>query len=230
MSNECVIDSADDVTVNSGSASGVTNAGIIRALGGVLRVGQEGVFTQTPDGITVTETLDSSGTINGFGRFQFAAHTHSELVFAGTSAAQPIVVQDLTPTAPPRIFDQQTGTVVNTVAGVVDDPPPGTIVGTCAGHSAVADVLMTKTGPANVSPGGTVNYAVTVHNAGPDTATGITVVDSLPPGLTNVFASGGGVVAGGTVTWTVASLANQADIAVHRLRFRTPVRDPRPTR
>ena len=51
-----------------------------------------------------------------------------------------------------------------------------------------------------------------MHNAGPDTATGITVIDTLPPELTNVIASGGGVVAGGTVTWTVASLANQADI------------------
>ena len=101
MSNECVIDAADDVTVNSGSGSGVTNAGIIRALGGVLRVGQDGVFTQTPDGITVTETLDNSGIVNGFGRFQFARTTHSELVFAGTSDVQPIVVQDLTPPAPP---------------------------------------------------------------------------------------------------------------------------------
>ena len=75
MSNECVIDASGDVTVNSGSASGVTNAGILRALGGVFRVGQDGVFTQTPDGITVTQTLDNSGIVNGFGRFRFAANT-----------------------------------------------------------------------------------------------------------------------------------------------------------
>ena len=52
-----------------------------------------------------------------------------------------------------------------------------------------------------------------MHNAGPDTATEITVTDTLPAQMTNVIASGGGVVAGGTVTWTVASLANQGDIA-----------------
>ena len=79
MSNECVVDARDDVTVNSASASGVTNAGILRATGGVLRVSRDAVFTQTPDGITVTATLDSSGTINGFGRFQFAGTTHTEL-------------------------------------------------------------------------------------------------------------------------------------------------------
>ncbi|WP_034609950.1 Ig-like domain-containing protein [Cellulomonas sp. URHD0024] len=212
MSNECVIDSSDDVTVNSGSGSGVTNAGIIRAPSGVLRVGQEGVFTQTPDGITVSETLDNSGTVTGFGRFRFAGTTLSELVFAGDTPAQPIVVQDLTPPAAPKVFDQQSGSVVNTVAGTVENPPPDATVGTCATHEPVADVLLTKTGPANVSPGGTVNYAVTVHNAGPDTATGIVVTDTLPAELTNVFATGGGVVAGGTVTWTVASLANQADV------------------
>ncbi|MGY4645767.1 Ig-like domain-containing protein [Cellulomonas sp. URHB0016] len=214
MSNECVIDASGDVTVNSGSAAGVTNAGIIRALAGGLRIGKDGVFTQTPDGITVAGSLDSSGTVDGFGRFRFTGTTHTELVFAGASDAQPIVVHDVTPPPPPQVFDEQAGAVANTVPGVVESPPPGALVGTCTGASAVADVLMTKEGPASVSAGGTVSYAVTVHNAGPGTATGITVTDSLPPELTGAFASNGGVVSGGTVTWTVASLADQGDVTL----------------
>ena len=171
------------------------------------------MFTQRPDGITVTETLDNSGIVNGFGRYRFREnHALRAGVRRRRATCDRSVAQDLTPAAPPQIFDQQTGTVVNTVAGVVDKPPPGTEVGTCFAHTPVADVLMTKTGPPNVSPVGTVNYALAVHNAGPDTATGITVTDTLPPELVNPFASHGGVVSGGTVTWTVASLANQADV------------------
>jgi uncharacterized repeat protein (TIGR01451 family) len=212
MSNECVIDAGNNIAVDSNSSSGITNSGIIRALSGALQVGVGGALTQTSAGIVVAETLDNAGTITGFGRYRFARTTNTRRVFAGASSAQPITVHDLTPPAPPRIFDVQTGTVVNTAAGEVVDPPPSTEPGTCAGLGVrSADVVVTKSGPATVDPGGTVNYAITVHNAGPDAASTVVISDTLPPALTNVTA-GGGSVAGGTVTWNLPSLVSGTDV------------------
>jgi uncharacterized repeat protein (TIGR01451 family) len=212
MSNECVIDAGNDIAVDSNNSSGITNSGIIRALSGALQVGAGGALTQTSAGIVVAATLDNAGTITGFGRYRFALTTNTRRVFAGASSAQPITVQDLTPPAPPRIFDLQTATVVNTEAGEVADPPPSTEPGTCAGFGArSADVIVTKSGPATVDPGGTVNYTITVHNAGPDAASTVVVTDTLPPALTNVIA-GGGTVSGGTVLWTLPSLVPETDV------------------
>jgi uncharacterized repeat protein (TIGR01451 family) len=212
VSNDCVVETGNDIAVDSNSSSGITNSGLIRALTGALRVGAGGAFTQTSAGIVVADALESAGTITGFGRFRLARTTHTQRVFAGASTAQPITVDDLTPPAPPKIFDQQTGTVVNTVTGEVGDPPPGAEPGTCAGFGArSADVIVTKSGPATVDPGGTVNYTITVHNAGPDAASTVVVTDTLPPALTNVIA-GGGTVSGGTVTWTLPSLVPETDV------------------
>lgn len=71
----------------------------------------------------------------------------------------------------------------------------------------VADVSLTKTGPDTVSLGDTIRYVLTTSNAGPDTATAVVPMDSLPAGLTFVSASGGGSAAGSVVTWPASSLA-----------------------
>ena len=54
----------------------------------------------------------------------------------------------------------------------------------------LADLSITKTGPTTAVPGGQVTYAVTVANAGPSVATGVTVDDPTPAGLTWVSTSG----------------------------------------
>jgi uncharacterized repeat protein (TIGR01451 family) len=54
----------------------------------------------------------------------------------------------------------------------------------------VADVMVMKTGPASVQPGGLVPYVLTVKNLGPDIACGVVVNDPIPAGLTSpVFPS-----------------------------------------
>jgi uncharacterized repeat protein (TIGR01451 family) len=60
--------------------------------------------------------------------------------------------------------------------------------------------------PAAVAAGQQVTYRVAVGNGGPSTATGVTVTDTLPAGLTFVAAgsSSGCTAAGQTVTCTVA--------------------------
>ena len=68
------------------------------------------------------------------------------------------------------------------------------------------DVSLAKTTTATViRAGDTVTYTLTAANAGPSTATGVVITDTLPTGLTFVSATGGGVAAGSTVTWTLAA-------------------------
>jgi uncharacterized repeat protein (TIGR01451 family) len=89
--------------------------------------------------------------------------------------------------------DQGIGTIEN------DDPEIGS-----------ADLSISKTTNATTfTPGQEITYTITVGNAGPLTATGITVEDELPSGASLVSASGDDAVCSGTatVTCTIAALA-----------------------
>jgi len=72
-----------------------------------------------------------------------------------------------------------------------------------------ADLSITKTGPASADALNTISYTLKVNNAGPSTASAVTVTDTLPAGATQVSASGSGWSCSGTstVTCTLASLA-----------------------
>lgn len=74
-----------------------------------------------------------------------------------------------------------------------------------------ADLSIVKTdSPDPVAVGQTLTYTLTVNNAGPDTATGVTVTDNLSPLVVFVSASAGcshdGAATGGTVSCDVADL------------------------
>lgn len=77
----------------------------------------------------------------------------------------------------------------------------------------VADIAVSKTGPARVAGGASVTYTVTVVNNGPSSASNVVVTDTLPSALTNVTASSGGVVTSNTVTWTLPTLAIGAPVS-----------------
>ncbi|HEY0160209.1 MAG TPA: hypothetical protein VGF28_23185 [Thermoanaerobaculia bacterium] len=80
-----------------------------------------------------------------------------------------------------------------------------------------ADLDATKSGPASVPAGAEAQYAITVRNNGPDSATNVALDDAIPPGMTFVlaeqlsgpFAACSTPAAGdpGTVHCTFASLA-----------------------
>jgi uncharacterized repeat protein (TIGR01451 family) len=62
---------------------------------------------------------------------------------------------------------------------------------TCSGGVCVdqnvtktADLSIAKSGPSTINRGQVISYTVTVTNHGPDTATGVTVGDTVPAGLT----------------------------------------------
>ena len=126
-----------------------------------------------------------------------------------------------------------TGTLVNTA---VVTPPPGVTDPVVVNNTAtdsdaldpIADVSVAKSnGVTSQSPGATSSYTITVANAGPSAAAGVSITDPLPTGVTTASwtcaaaagslcatASGSGAVntivdlaAAGTVTFTVSMQA-----------------------
>ncbi|WP_329025140.1 DUF7507 domain-containing protein [Streptomyces sp. NBC_00690] len=75
-----------------------------------------------------------------------------------------------------------------------------------------ADLAVTKAADATtVTVGQTVTYRITVHNSGPNQATGVSVTDQLPDGLTFLSADGTpGSYDPATGQWTVGDLADDA--------------------
>jgi uncharacterized repeat protein (TIGR01451 family) len=77
--------------------------------------------------------------------------------------------------------------------------------------SAVADVAVTKTGPATAQAGTSFTYTITATNSGPGDAQSVVVTDDIPVSETiqgaNAPPGGGVTVNGNTVTFTVGTLA-----------------------
>lgn len=71
--------------------------------------------------------------------------------------------------------------------------------------TAQNDVAITKTGPSTLAAGSQVTYTLNVTNNGPSTATSVSVVDTLPTGVT--FVSGTSLI-GSTQAGSVASGSN----------------------
>jgi len=60
--------------------------------------------------------------------------------------------------------------------------------------------------PAPVAAGGTLVYSIAYENRGSAAATGVTITDTVPAGLTFVSATGGGAPAGSDVVWALGDL------------------------
>lgn len=108
-----------------------------------------------------------------------------------------------------------TGSVSNTatVSSTTTDPNlTNNTTTVTAGGSSLANLAITKTGPANVTAGQNITYTITVTNAGPSDAAAVSVADPNSTGLNWVSNSGdctgafpcalGTVPAGGTRTIT----------------------------
>ncbi|HEV7764577.1 MAG TPA: DUF11 domain-containing protein [Thermoanaerobaculia bacterium] len=79
---------------------------------------------------------------------------------------------------------------VSSVASEIDATDNTSTVVTTISASTSADLRIVKNGPGETDAGGTVNFVITVFNAGPATANGIVVSDPTPAGLT--FTGNGG--------------------------------------
>jgi len=87
------------------------------------------------------------------------------------------------------------GAIVNTasVSEIETDPNMADNQSTTTTNvGAAADVSISKTGPPAVTLGQNITYTISVSNFGPAAASGVTVSDTTPSGLTPVSVSGGG--------------------------------------
>jgi uncharacterized repeat protein (TIGR01451 family) len=96
-----------------------------------------------------------------------------------------------------RVTTPPTGGAITTSAEVASDTPDPVTANDDAELSTMvltpADLAIAiADSPDPVAAGGTLSYAITVSNAGPGGATGITVLDTLPGGVGFVSASGAG--------------------------------------
>ena len=124
------------------------------------------------------------------------------------------------------------GPIVNTASSTSSspDPNPGNNNGSSPSARVTttitdsADVVTLKTGPATAVAGSSDTYTILTENRGPNTATNITVTDSIVPGLTGVTASNGGIYnsATGIVSFPpIASLADGVTVS-RRVTFPVP--------
>jgi uncharacterized repeat protein (TIGR01451 family) len=96
-------------------------------------------------------------------------------------------------------------TVVNRMGWYVDD------VEILYCGAAEADVSIAKiASPTQVAPGDALVYTITVTNNGPGDATGVTVTDTLPAGVSYVGNDCGASFVDPTLTWNAGALANGA--------------------
>ena len=100
-----------------------------------------------------------------------------------------------------------TGTLRNTVSVTGNGFEPRTASETTT-VSPAADLSVTKAGsPELMLLGSNLTYTIRVANKGPSTATGVTLTDTLPEGVSFVSVSEGCAEAGGTVTCNLSDLA-----------------------
>ena len=192
-------------------ATGITVADVFPAGMTFGSIGTVGNPVLPPAGVTVASTVGQTTTFNLTGLANGA--TRSFLVIANIPAG---------------VF----GNLNNTVT--VDGTEPDNDL---TNNQAIAAVSLTETDlsiiktvqtttgnpipPATVQSGQTIVYRLVATNEGPDNATGVTVVDTLPPDVTFVSATinGGAVNAGivhsaGTVTATIGNIANAAQAII----------------
>jgi virginiamycin B lyase len=91
---------------------------------------------------------------------------------------------------------------------------PNSFVGQAVLTATAPDLALAGTAPKAVTLGSNLTYSLTVTNNGTAGATGVTIADTLPSGITFVSASGGITPVNGVLTFAIGSLAAGADTSV----------------
>ena len=155
-----------------------------------------------PAGVTYVSASSSQGTVsqtNGTVNVNLGSLAH------GATATVTILV---------TVSPSARGTITNT-AVIAGNEPETTLANNTSSVSTqinpLVDLAIVKTAAPNpVAAGGLLTYTLTVMNRGPSDATGVTILDTLPTGVTYVSASssqGTTNQANGTVTVNVGNMA-----------------------
>jgi uncharacterized repeat protein (TIGR01451 family) len=95
------------------------------------------------------------------------------------------------------------------------DPTPAdnsVTLTTAVASQAAPDLELSGTAPGSGTVGTDVTYTLTATNNGTATATGVTLVDTLPSGVRFVSATGGVMPVDGVLTFAIGNLAAGADV------------------
>ena len=185
-----------------------------------LAVTNNGPSTATS--VSVTDTLPSGVTYTGFSGTGWnctPAPPSGGVVTCTLSSLAATATSNLTIMATAPVT---TGSIMNsaTVSSGTNDPDTGLNSNTSSAVTAVtasADLSITKSdSPDSVLAGQNLTYLITVTNNGPNAATGVTMTDILPAGVTYVSAtpSQGICIGTSTVTCTLGNMNYLASATV----------------
>lgn len=200
-----------DVTNNGVlPATGITVADVFPAGMTFASIGTVGNPGLPPAGVTVASTVGNTTTFNLTDLASGASRSFLVIanIAAGTAGT--------------------TGDLLNQVTVDANEPDnsPGNNIATADGANlGIVKTVETPASapipPATVRVGDTIVYRLVVSNAGPDNATGVSVVDTLPAGIRFISGTinGGPINDGivhnaGTVTATIGNLSNAAQAIV----------------
>ncbi|MFB9262433.1 Ig-like domain repeat protein [Bradyrhizobium erythrophlei] len=188
------------ITVTNNGPSAAANVSLADA----LPAGTTFVSFSIPGGWSaITPPIGGTGSV-----------TASIASFASGGTATFTLVAQVAPAATAGSTITNTATVSSTTAdpNAANNSSSSSLTVT----APVADLAVTKVGPASVLHGQNATYTITVSNAGPIAAASVSLTDTLPAGMTFVsFSIPGGwsalvppIGGTGTVTATIASLAS----------------------
>ena len=190
-----------------------------------MKAGQQLTYTLTATnngpsnatGVTIVDTLPAGVTYDSTSGQSTASIAGSTLTLnvgnltVGASSTSTVVV---------GVASTATGTITNTasVSGNQIDPNPANNTATVTTQidppiieQVFTDLGIVKSAPLTVSVGSNLTYTLTVTNYSLTTATGVTIVDTLPAGFTYLSASGetSFSLVGNTLTLNLPNLAGQ---------------------
>jgi len=186
----------NSTTVTSGGSS-VANLGITKTGPAGVTAGQTATYTITvtnagPSDAASVSVADPAPAGTTFNSASGSGCTSFPCALGTIPAGQNRVITAVFNV--PVTYNQPSVTNVATVSSTTPDSSSAnnTASATTTVTQANADVAVTKSGPANATPGSVVSYTIVVINNGPATATGVVLNDPTPSGMTFNSASGGG--------------------------------------
>ena len=162
------------------------------------------------------------------------AHADGIVSWTGVSVpADGTATRTVTATVDPTVANGETVSNIAFVCDAAACPPPpacdaASLCALDADEARFPVLSVTKTdGVTAAKPGDRLTYTVTAKNTGLAAVAGASLVDRLPPGLTFVSASDGGVADGQSVTWPGVTIGAGASV-IRTVTAKVDVDIPRP--